>query len=75
METLFILLAVVVAPIWIIFHYVTIWKKQGGITAEDQDVLSTLKKNSEKLEQRLDIMERILDEEVPDWRHKSHEHL
>lgn len=68
-------MAVVVAPLWIIFHYVTIWKKQGGITAEDQDILSSLKRNSEKLESRLDIMERILDEEVPDWRHKHNDHL
>ncbi len=75
MENFFIVVAVIVAPLWIILHYVTMWKKQGGITAEDQGVLSTLKKNSEKLEERLEIMERILDEEVPDWRHKSHEHL
>jgi len=75
METILILMMVIVVPLWIIMHYVTTWKKQSGITAEDQDVLSTLKKNSEKLEQRLDIMERILDEEVPDWRHKSHDHL
>ncbi len=75
MESFFIVVAVIVVPLWIVLHYVTIWKKQGGITAEDQDVLSTLKKNSETLEERLEIMERILDEEVPDWRHKSHEHL
>lgn len=75
MESFFIVLAVIVAPLWIIFHYVTIWKKQGGITAEDQDVLSTLKKNSEKLEDRLDVMERILDEEVPDWRHKHNDQI
>lgn len=75
METIFILLIVVVAPVWITMHYITLWKKQGGITAEDQDVLSTLKANSEKLESRLDIMERILDEEVPDWRQRSNDGL
>lgn len=73
MEVMGILLLAVVAPVWITMHYVTLWKKQGGITAEDQDVLSTLKANSEKLEQRLNIMERILDEEVPDWRQRSHD--
>ena len=73
MEVMGILLLAVVAPVWITMHYVTLWKKQGGITAEDQDVLSTLKANSEKLEQRLNIMERILDEEVPDWRQRNND--
>lgn len=75
MENFLIVLATVLGPIWIMFHYITIWKKQGGITPEDQDVLSNLKANSEKLEKRLDIMERILDEEVPGWRNKSHEDI
>lgn len=70
LELIAILLLTVVAPLWIIFHYVTMWKKNKGLTAEDEAVLADLREASEKLEQRLATMERILDDEVPDWRQR-----
>lgn len=70
LELIAILLLTVVAPLWIIFHYVTMWKKNKGLTAEDEAVLADLREASEKLEQRLTTMERILDDEVPDWRQR-----
>lgn len=70
LELIAILLLTVVAPLWIIFHYVTMWKKNKGLTAEDEAVLADLREASEKLEQRLATMERILDDEMPDWRQR-----
>ena len=70
LELIAILLLTVVAPLWIIFHYVTMWKKNKGLTAEDEAALADLRAASEKLEQRLATMERILDDEVPDWRQR-----
>jgi len=57
-----------VLPLWIVMHYITVWRRDKNITPEDEHMLTDLRKNAEKLEQRLVSMERILDEEVPDWR-------
>ena len=64
-----------VLPLWIVFHYITKWKKDKNITPEDEHMLTDLRRNAEKLEQRLISMERILDEEVPDWRSRRHDPL
>lgn len=70
-----ILLMVVVVPLWLILHYVTKWKQNKAITPEDESTLADLRDNAEKLERRLHVMERILDDEVPDWRQRSHDPL
>jgi len=75
METVLIVLCVVVAPIWIIFHYITIWKQDKTISAEDESNLGDLLHMAEKLDDRLRNMERILDDEVPDWRSRHHDSL
>ncbi|GHF16470.1 phage shock protein B [Kordiimonas sediminis] len=71
MEVLMILMLTIVVPLWIIFHYVTKWKQMKGISAEDELSLSDLRRSSDKLEERLRTMERILDSEVPDWRSRT----
>jgi len=71
MEVLMILMLTIVVPLWIIFHYVTKWKQMKGITSEDELSLSDLRRSSDKLEERLRTMERILDSEVPDWRSRT----
>ena len=63
-----ILLLTVVAPIAIIGHYVTEWRKHKGLSAEDEASLTELRASAEKLDERVRTMERILDDEVPDWR-------
>ena len=68
MDAIPILLIVVVAPLWIIFHYITKWKEQKVLTPEDETSLSELRKSAERLEERLRTMERIMDDEVPGWR-------
>jgi phage shock protein B len=42
-----------------------------GITAEDELSLTDLRRSSDKLEDRLRTLERILDIEVPDWRSRT----
>ncbi len=75
METVLIVLCVVVAPLWIIFHYITIWKRDKTISPEDESNLGDLLHMAEKLDDRLRNMERILDDEVPDWRSRHHDSL
>ncbi len=73
MEVIPILMLVIVAPLWIIFHYITKWKQMKGITAEDEASLSDLRSAADRLEERLRTMERIMDDEVPDWRSRHHD--
>ena len=65
------LLIVVVLPIWIIAHYGTRWRTNRVITSGDEKLLADLWDTSGKMEDRIDTLERILDDEAPDWRTRS----
>lgn len=73
MDAIPILLTVVVAPLWLIFHYVTKWKQMKGITPEDEASLGDLRTAADRLEDRIRTMERIMDDEVPDWRSRHND--
>lgn len=75
METIPILLITVVAPIAIIGHYITKWKAMKQVTPKDEEALGSLREKAKRLEERLEVLERILDDEVPDWRRKTHDTL
>lgn len=53
---------------WLIFHYVTQWKKNGGLTAEDEKLLDDMHDMARRLDDRLGTLERILDSQDPAWR-------
>lgn len=63
-----ILFLVIVAPLWIITHYVMRWRSTKTLSADDEKVLSELWESVPKMEGRIKNLERILDAEVPDWR-------
>lgn len=65
-----VLFMVVVAPVWIIFHYVTKWRSQRGLSAQDERMLAELWEIANRLEGRIHTLERVLDAESPDWRNK-----
>ena len=64
----------VVGPIWVIFHYITVWKRLkagelgNGQVAVSKEELTRLTGVAERLEDRIQSLETILDEEFPDWR-------
>lgn len=68
METLGILFMIIVAPLLIIFHYTTKWKQSRTLTSEDEKILTELWDSAERIEYRVQNIERILDTESPDWR-------
>ncbi|PCI48941.1 MAG: envelope stress response membrane protein PspB [Alphaproteobacteria bacterium] len=68
MEVLGILFMVVVAPLIIIFHYTTKWKQSRTLTSEDEKILTELWDSAERIESRIQNIERILDADTPDWR-------
>ena len=63
-----VLFLVIVAPVWIISHYVTRWRTAKTLSAEDEKMLAELWELAPKLESRINTLERILDADVPDWR-------
>ena len=63
-----ILLLTVCFPLWIIFHYITKMKTSKGLTAEDEKMLSEIWESSNRMEERIQTLERILDIETPNWR-------
>jgi phage shock protein B len=66
-----ILFLALVAPIWIIAHYMTSWRTAKTLSSEDETLLAELWANANKTEQRIRNLERILDAEVVDWREKT----
>ncbi|HEY0627396.1 MAG TPA: envelope stress response membrane protein PspB [Allosphingosinicella sp.] len=53
---------------WLIFHYVTKWKSQATLTAEDENLLDELHETARRLDERLCSIERIMTAENPGWR-------
>ena len=68
-----ILFLAVIVPLWITFHYITVWARMrsGKQTAAGGDEgLVKLRDTAERLERRLESIETILDHEAPNWRYK-----
>jgi phage shock protein B len=57
-------------PMFIALHFVTKWKQAREITGGDEKMLEDMWSLSQRLEERLETLERILDGELPDWRKK-----
>jgi phage shock protein B len=70
-EVIPVLALTVCFPLWLIFHYVTKWKSAKGLSAEDEKMLSEVWESTNKMEERIKTLERILDIEAPNWRSRS----
>ena len=65
-----ILALTVIAPLVIVLHFVTKWKQGREISGDDEKMLEDLYVLSQRMEDRLATLERILDDELSDWRKK-----
>ena len=63
-----ILLITICFPLWIVFHYLTKMKTSKGLSAEDEKMLSEVWESTNRMEERIRTLERILDIEAPNWR-------
>ena len=70
-EVIPILLITICLPLWIVFHYVTKWKSSKGLSAEDEKMLSEIWESTNRMEDRIKTLERILDIEAPNWRGRA----
>ena len=60
----------VVLPIVIVMHYVTKWKATKGLSGDEQRMLEDLWRDGQEMQSRLNALETILDDKVPDWKKK-----
>ena len=66
--TLLVIAMTVVAPIWIIAHYITKNRANRGLTREDEEMLGEIWETTKRMEARIDTLERILDDTGRNWR-------
>ena len=60
-----------VLPLAIIMHYLTKWKATRGLSENEERMLEDLWRTGQRMESRLNSLEAILEDEVPDWRKRS----
>ncbi|SES84035.1 envelope stress response membrane protein PspB [Thalassotalea agarivorans] len=63
-----VIFLLVVAPIWLILHYRSKRQISQGLSEEEYIQLSDLAERADKMAERIQTLEAILDEEAPDWR-------
>ncbi|MEL7022394.1 MAG: envelope stress response membrane protein PspB [Pseudomonadota bacterium] len=65
-----IIFLTVVAPLIIVLHFVTRWKKARELTRSDESLMEEVWAIAQKLEGRIHVLETILDDEAPEWRNR-----
>jgi phage shock protein B len=59
---------VIVAPLWILMHYRGKQRSQGELSAEERQQLEQLSVRADRMGERIETLESILDDETPGWR-------
>lgn len=65
-----VLFITIVLPLYIVLNFITRWKQTREISRDDEQMLEDLWALSQRLEERLETLERILDDDHPSWREK-----
>ncbi len=63
-----ILFLTVVMPIWLTMHYRSVNRSSRSLSNEDQDTIEHMLVTVDKLTDRIQSLESILDVDHPDWR-------
>lgn len=66
-----ILFVAIPAPLIIVLHYITKWKQSREISRDEEQMLEDLWHLSQRLGERIETLETILSDELPDWRRKQ----
>ncbi|MBO9483007.1 envelope stress response membrane protein PspB [Salinisphaera sp. G21_0] len=53
---------------WLVFHYLTQLRQARQLDEDSQELFEATVHRVEVMEERVHVLERILDNEVPDWR-------
>ncbi len=68
-----VIFLIVVAPIWIIFHYKSKANVVNGLSTSERADLDEMIEVANKMAARIETLESILDVESPGWREKQSE--
>ena len=68
-----VLFLTIVAPIWLTLHYRFKTKMTRGLSENEHGSIDTMLESLDKLAERIDTLESILDSEHPNWRNQSKE--
>lgn len=63
----------IVAPIWLLLHYRSKNRAVKGLDESDKRELESLLMQADKLTDRVQALEKILDVESPDWRSRGND--
>ncbi|RUP82580.1 envelope stress response membrane protein PspB [Alteromonas sp. KS69] len=66
-----VIFMIFVAPIWLILHYRSKKQVNQGLSVEEQASLQSLAEQAEKMSDRIQTLEAILDSEAPEWRYRA----
>ncbi|EKE76279.1 envelope stress response membrane protein PspB [Gallaecimonas xiamenensis] len=66
-----IIFMIFVAPIWLILHYRSKRQVGQGLSEDERAQLVQLSQQAEKMADRIATLERLLDEDSPQWRNKA----
>jgi phage shock protein B len=71
LDAILIPFVVIVLPLWLWLHYGARWRQAKVLTADNERTLGEFSELADRLQSRIDNLERLLDAAVPDWRKKS----
>jgi len=60
-----------VAPLWLVLHYLNKSRAAKGLSAADRQELESALALVDRLENRIETLESILDADHPDWRRED----
>jgi len=63
-----VLALTIVAPLALILSFLAKWKASKGLSAEEQRTIEELWREGEAMRDRIEALETILDDRVPNWR-------
>lgn len=68
---LLLALLIICAPLAIIMHYITKWRQGREISGDDEQLLDELWQMAQRIEDRVETLEKILDDQENNWRSKT----
>ncbi len=69
-ELAIILCLTLLLPLIVVLHFITKWKQSREISGDDEQMLEDMYVMSQHMEERIITLEKILDDELSDWRKK-----
>ncbi len=66
-----VIFMVIVAPAWLWMHYRHKQRTESALSETERVELETLALQAERMLERIDTLEAILDEQTPDWRKRD----